>query len=148
MIEGHKMPEPTPHQKDDPVFFPVEKRKIFVFGSNEAGRHGKGAALYAYRNHGAIYGQGIGLQGDSYAIPTKNKDLITLPLETIESYVMVFIVFSMLHPDWDFIVTNIGCGLAGYTPEQIAPMFERRKDQPNLHFSKEFKDVFNRKLSS
>ena len=140
--------QPTPHQKDDPIFFLVEKRKIFVFGSNEAGRHGKGAALYAYRNHGAIYGQGIGLQGDSYAIPTKNKDLITLPLEKIQYHVHIFLCFSEIHKEWDFIVTNIGCGLAGYTPEQIAPMFQLCKDQPNLHFSKEFKDVFNRKLSS
>jgi hypothetical protein len=148
MIEGHKMPEPTPHQKDDPIVFPVEKRKIFVFGSNEAGRHGKGAALYAYRNHGAIYGQGSGLQGDSYAIPTKDKKLITLSLENIQRHIHVFMTFSSLYPDWDFIVTNIGCGLAGYTPEQIAPMFKTCKDRPNLHFSKEFKNVFNRKLSS
>jgi len=148
MIEGHKMPEPTPHQKDDPVFFPVEKRKIFVFGSNFAGRHGKGAALYAYRNHGAIYGQGLGLQGDSYAIPTKDGNLKTLPLEMIKSYVDIFLNFAWAHSEWDFIVTNIGCGLAGYTPEQIAPMFDKCKDQLNLHFSKEFKDVFNRKLSS
>jgi len=145
------MTEPTPHQKeeeDDLVFFATERRKIFVFGSNYAGRHGKGAAAYAYKKHGAIYGQGAGLQGNSYAIPTKDASLKPLELTTIQSYVNIFLAFSELHPDWDFLITNIGCGLAGYTPSQIAPMFASHKDKSNLHFSTEFKAILHRKLSS
>lgn len=98
--------------------------KIFVFGSNLAGRHGKGAALYARNHHGAIYGQGIGLQGRSYAIPTKDQQLRTLPLPAIGQHVAQFLLFAAQHPDMVFEVTPIGCGLAGYQPEQIAPLFE------------------------
>ena len=77
------------------------------------------------REHrGAIYGQGIGLQGRSYAIPTKNAALKTLPLETIAQHVAVFLEFAAAHPKMRFKVTPIGCGLAGLKPEQIAPMFE------------------------
>ena len=101
---------------------------IFVFGSNLAGRHGKGAALFAKENHGAIYGQGEGLQGNSYAIPTKEngpgKTLITLSLDRIEWHVVTFILFAQENPDLTFQVTRIGCGLAGYRDDQIAPFFE------------------------
>jgi hypothetical protein len=97
--------------------------EIFVFGSNLAGRHGKGAALYARQRHGAIYGNGHGLQGKSYAIPTKDKNLRTLPLDFIEAYVVRFLKFTRNHPEMTFRVTAIGCGLAGYKPEQIAWMF-------------------------
>lgn len=96
---------------------------IFVFGSNLAGRHGKGAALHARQQHGAIYGQGVGLQGSSYAIPTKDHQIRTLPLETIQAYVDQFIHFARQHPELQFQVTRIGCGLAGYTDAQIAPLF-------------------------
>lgn len=96
---------------------------IFVFGSNLAGRHGKGAALYARQHHGAIYGQGVGLQGSSYAIPTKDGRLHTLPLTIINMYVDAFKQFATKHPEMAFQVTAIGCGLAGYKPEEIAPMF-------------------------
>lgn len=99
-------------------------REIFVFGSNLAGRHGKGAALFAVQNHGAIYWQGFGLQGDSYGIPTKDKQIQTLPLNEIEPYVTEFVAFAAEHPDWRFNVTRVGCGLAGYTDEQMAPMFK------------------------
>ena len=100
---------------------------IFVFGSNLAGIHGAGAALYARKHHGAILGQGIGLQGDSYAIPTKDKKIKTLPLEQIKPYVDEFILFAKSHPELTFQVTRIGCGLAGYTDKDISPMF---KDAP------------------
>jgi hypothetical protein len=96
---------------------------IFVFGSNLAGRHGKGAALYALKHHGAIYGQGTGLQGNSYAIPTKDARLCTLPLDVIQTYVEEFLAFARQHDGMLFTVTRIGCGLAGYTDAQIAPMF-------------------------
>lgn len=97
--------------------------EIFVFGSNLAGRHGKGAALTAYRQYGAIYGQGHGLQGNSYAIPTKDENLKTLPLHKIVKYVDQFIRFAKLNPDLKFKVTAIGTGLAGYDESDIAPMF-------------------------
>lgn len=96
---------------------------IFVFGSNLAGRHGKGAALYAKQHHSAIYGQGIGAQGNSYAIPTKDAKLNTLSLETINIHVMEFIHYAEGKPELEFEVTRIGCGLAGYTDDQISPMF-------------------------
>lgn len=101
---------------------------IFVFGSNLAGRHGAGAALKAFREHGAIYGQGIGIQGDSYAIPTKDENIQTLPLNKIQKYVDQFIRFAKLNPDKKFQVTRVGCGLAGYTDEDIAPMFVNAPD--------------------
>lgn len=97
--------------------------EIFVFGSNLAGRHGKGAALCAYQQWGAIYGQGIGLQGKSYAIPTKDDNLRTLPLPIINDYVDDFLLFALKHSEYTFRLTRIGCGLAGYTDDQIAPMF-------------------------
>jgi hypothetical protein len=96
---------------------------IFVFGSNEAGRHGKGAALTARQEYGAIYGQAEGLQGSSYAIPTKDARLRPLPLPAIATYVRRFLAFAQAHPELSFFVTAVGCGLAGYTPAQIAPLF-------------------------
>lgn len=96
---------------------------VFVFGSNLAGRHGKGAALEARQRWGAIYGQGEGPQGDSYAIPTKDARLNVLPLEDIWDKVRWFIKHAEENGDNSFLVTAIGCGLAGYKPEQIAPLF-------------------------
>lgn len=98
-------------------------REIFVFGSNRLGIHGAGAALYAHKNHGAILGQGEGLQGDSYAIPTKDTPHKTLPLEQIAFHVNSFLYFAIEHPELKFRVTRIGCGYAGYTDADIAPMF-------------------------
>ena len=109
---------------------------IFVFGSNLAGRHGAGAAKFAVKNHGAVYGQGWGLQGNSFAIPTKNANIQTLPLSTIKIYVERFKEFAEEHPELTFQLTPIGCGLAGYTYEDIGPMF---KNSPsNVVIPKEF----------
>lgn len=112
---------------------------VFVFGSNLAGRHGKGAALHAVKQHGAIYGQGVGLQGNSYAIPTKDRHIETLPLADIRFYVDEFLGFAYSRPDLTFHVTPIGCGLAGYKPEQIAPMFRQFTD--NVVLPSEFEAV-------
>lgn len=101
--------------------------EIFVFGSNLAGRHGKGAALDACKKYGAVYGVGVGLTGGSYAIPTKGFKLEVLPLEVITTYVEQFKKFAAENPQYTFKVTRIGCGLAGYTDIQIAPIF---KDSP------------------
>ena len=97
---------------------------IFVFGSNQGGRHGAGAALCAKQSYGAIYGQGEGLQGHSYAIPTKDANLNTLPLFEIEKGVERFLIFARENPNTQFVLTAIGTGLAGYEPKSIAPMFE------------------------
>lgn len=96
---------------------------VFVFGSNLAGRHGRGAALEARQKWGAIYGQGVGRQGNSYAIPTKDASLHTLHLDDIALLVDDFIAHAFDHPGDSFLVTAIGCGLAGYSPREIAPMF-------------------------
>jgi hypothetical protein len=96
---------------------------VFVFGSNLAGRHGKGAALWARQHRGAIYGQGVGPQGAAYAIPTKDRQLRVLPLATIRGHVHDFLGHARRRADLRFEVTPIGCGLAGYRPDQIAPMF-------------------------
>jgi len=116
-------------------------KKIFVFGSNEAGRHGKGSAREARLHHGAIYGQGAGPQGSSYAIPTKDRDLKVLPVETIKLYVDRFKEYATLHPELTFKVVPVGCGLAGYLPKDIAPLF---KDSPsNVELPGEFRKVIN-----
>lgn len=110
---------------------------IFVFGSNLAGRHGKGAAKFALLNHGAIYGQGEGIQGNSYAIPTKDKNIKTLPLPFIRTYVEKFKGYARQHPEMTFQLTPIGCGLAGYKYSDIGPMF--KNSPPNVIIPDEFK---------
>lgn len=123
---------------------PVLVEPVFVFGSNLAGRHGKGAALCAVKNHGAIYGQGVGMQGNSYAIPTKDEKLAVLPLDDICNYVVQFLEFSLIHPELSFNVTAIGCGLAGYKPSQIAPMFDLPAPS-NVHLPWQFRKVLDDK---
>jgi hypothetical protein len=100
--------------------------EIFVFGSNYAGRHGKGAAKDAIR-FGARWGQGDGLSGQTYGIPTKGYKLEILPLHYIRIAVERFLRRAAASPEFTFLVTPIGCGLAGYSPKDIAPMF---KDSP------------------
>ncbi len=96
---------------------------IFVFGSNLSGIPGARAAAFALKNKGAIWGQGIGWQGNSYGIPTKDERIRTLPLHRIEEYVNQFLAFASDNPGLLFEVTRIGCGLAGYSDSDIAPMF-------------------------
>jgi hypothetical protein len=97
---------------------------IFVFGSNLAGIHGAGAARFAVMKHGAIYGQGIGLQGQSYGIPTKDERIQTMSIDEISRHVDAFKDFAKSHQDLTFYVTPIGCGLAGYRRDQIRPLFD------------------------
>lgn len=101
---------------------------IFVFGSNLAGRHGAGAALAARHEHGAVYGVGEGRTGNSYAIPTKDHNIRTRALPDIAASVQTFIDYAAANPELMFNVTRIGCGYAGYTDSDIAPMF---KDAPS-----------------
>lgn len=105
---------------------------IFVFGSNLQGIHGAGAALHAKRYFGAKSGCGKGRMGSSYAIPTKSSPYKSLPLEKIEVYVKEFIEYAKQNYWESFNVTAIGCGLAGYTPKQIAPMFKYISENVNL----------------
>lgn len=109
---------------------------IFVFGSNLAGIHGAGSAHAAKLYHGAIYGIGVGLQGRAYAIPTKNGNFDVLPLEQIRLYVNQFLEYAKDNPNKTFNVVAIGCGLAGFNPEEIAPMFKNYTD--NVKLPKEF----------
>lgn len=99
--------------------------EVFVFGSNEVGRHGKGAALHAMKYHGARPGIGEGMSGRSYGIPTKGKDLrFSLSLAKIRDYVERFLRHATEHSYDTFYVTAVGTGLAGFSHEQIAPMFQ------------------------
>ena len=111
---------------------------VFVFGSNLAGRHGAGAAKFAVQNCGAVYGYGVGHFGKSYAIPTKDQHIFTLSLFSIEQYVFFFKQYAHTKPYLTFFVTAIGTGLAGYSHEEIAPMFKDAPDNCVLPF--EWKD--------
>ncbi|MCI9286076.1 MAG: hypothetical protein HFJ91_09910 [Muribaculaceae bacterium] len=114
--------------------------EVFVFGSNLAGSHGGGAALTAWRRFGAIQGQGVGMQGQSYAIPTMQGGV-----ETIKPYVDDFINLAR---EWDqttFYVTRIGCGIAGFTDEQIAPLFDKAFDLYNVRLPRSFADIIRRR---
>jgi hypothetical protein len=113
---------------DPEVKFTLPDKMLFVFGSNLAGRHGKGAARYALLKYNAVYGQAYGLQGQSYAIPTRDTRIRTLPLDIIQTYVTGFINWSLVNKDYCFYITPIGTGLAGYTHDQIAPMFKGIKN--------------------
>ena len=109
------------------------QNEIFVFGSNLAGAHGGGAARIAVEQFGAIMGQGVGLQGQSYAIPTMQGGV-----NTIAPYVDEFIAFAKQHPELTFLVTRIGCGIAGFSPRQIAPLFTGAVDVKNIHLPQDF----------
>lgn len=105
---------------------------IFVFGSNLAGYHGGGAARAAHEQFGAKLGIGIGLIGSSYAIPTKDRHVETMPLDAISAHVEEFLRYADAHPTTTFFVTRIGCGLAGYSDGDIAPMFKTASPNCNL----------------
>ena len=111
----------------------LKPNEIFVFGSNLAGMHGGGAARIACERFGAIWGQGVGLQGQSYAIPTMHGGP-----ETIRPYVSEFLDFAKQHPQYTFLVTPIGCGIAGFTPEQIAPLFCDALEVANVLLPEDF----------
>jgi len=133
----------------------LKKNEVFVFGSNESGIHGAGAARYAAIKFGARKGQGFGLMlpndigdGMSFAIPTKDWNINILGLNDIQFYVDRFGDFAYLNNDLKFYVTKIGCGLAGLTVEQIAPLFRGLLNEDNIVFPKEFWDVCEKNKSS
>ena len=114
----------------------LEDKEIFVFGSNLAGAHGGGAARIAYNKFGAVWGQGVGLQGQSYAIPTMHGGP-----DRIKPYVDEFINFASKHPEYTFLVTKIGCGIAGFAISEIAPLFSDAIHMANVILPREFADV-------
>ena len=114
----------------------LRENEIFVFGSNLAGMHAGGAARLAFRKFGAVWGQGVGLQGRSYAIPTMQGGV-----ETIRPYVVEFIAFAAARPQLTFLVTQIGCGIAGFSPRQIAPLFESARHVENIFLPSCFWDI-------
>lgn len=116
----------------------LKEGEIFVFGSNQSGRHGKGAAKQAL-TWGAKWGQSAGFQGRTYGIPTKNASITkTLPVDVIGGYVNDFIIFAVDNPQLTFLVTEIGCGLAGYKPKDIAPLFKGVVDLNNVYLPHRF----------
>ena len=114
----------------------LRDNEIFVFGSNLAGMHGGGAARVARLRFGAVLGNGVGIQGQSYAIPTMQGGV-----ETIRPYVDDFIAYAQQHPSLHFLVTPIGCGIAGFEPEDIAPLFEGAKAVKNISLPESFWEV-------
>ena len=111
----------------------LEPNEVFVFGSNLGGFHGGGAALVAMKKFGAVWGQGVGLQGQSYAIPTMQGGV-----ETIQPYVDEFIRFAKEHQELTFYVTRIGCGIAGFRDSEIAPLFAEALPLDNVILPREF----------
>lgn len=111
----------------------LDKDEFFVFGSNLAGIHGAGAAKQARKLFGASLGVGTGFSAKSYAIPTKDHNLRTLPLDDIKEYINLFLVVAEDHPEFTFYVTKVGCGLAGYKDSEIAPMFKSAPSNCYFH---------------
>lgn len=146
---GAKMPRPSVGANRDFIFRDMDKKKkgrvtpewiddlqenqVFVFGSNLAGMHGGGAARIARLRFGAVMGKGVGMQGRSYAIPTMQGGT-----ETIRPYVNDFIAYAKEHPELTFLVTPIGCGIAGFEPEDIAPLFEEASNVENIWLPESF----------
>ncbi len=131
MAENHKKERITPIWIEH-----LKENEIFVFGSNLAGMHGGGAARTARLHFGAVMGKGVGLHGQSYAIPTMQGGV-----DTIRPYVDDFIAYAKQHPDLHFLVTPIGCGIAGFEPEDIAPLFEEAKEVKNISLPESFWEV-------
>ena len=117
----------------------LRDNEIFVFGSNLAGMHGGGAALIAFQLFGAVWGQGTGLQGRSYGIPTMHGGV-----DVIKPYVDEFIKFAAEHNEYKFLVTRIGCGIAGFRAEDIAPLFANAMDLQNVILPRDFVAVIER----
>lgn len=129
MTDFRITPDYVEHLADD---------EIFVFGSNVQGFHGGGAAHLAYNKFGAVWGQGVGLQGKSYAIPTMSGGV-----DAVKPYVDEFVVFAEQHPEFKFLVTRIGCGIAGFKDKQIAPLFSKAVNLSNVYLPRSFLLMLN-----
>ena len=133
MYNGMERPEFTPERITE-----LKADEIFVFGSNLAGMHGGGAAYVAFRQFGAVMGCGVGLRGQSYAIPTMQGGV-----ETIKPYVDDFIAFAREHTELFFYVTRIGCGIAGFRDKEIAPLFSEAVGLENVCLPESFVKALN-----
>jgi hypothetical protein len=118
----------------------LESNQIFVFGSNLNGYHGGGAAKTAMDKFGAVWGVGVGIQGQSYAIPTMHGGPAA-----IQPYVNQFIEFARHNPNKQFLVTPIGCGIAGFTPAEMAPLFKEAVTIPNIYLPQSFWSILEDK---
>jgi len=127
IVPPRKILDESKYQEEMNTYYPPQLndgKHIFVFGSNLAGRHGAGAALTAHKHWGAQLNVGMGRTGMAYALPTKDRNIKTRPLIEVGWAVDAFIDYARYHPELTFLVTAVGCGLAGFTPYQIAPMFK------------------------
>ena len=124
--------------------FELKPNEVFVFGSNEIGIHGKGAAKTA-KKWGAKHLQGVGLMGQTYGIPTvkKLRPYTVLPVSKIKKYIDDFILFAKENEAKLFLITEIGCGLAGYSAPDIAPLFKKAMNLDNISMPKKFWDVLH-----
>lgn len=118
--------------------------EVFVFGSNESGFHAGGAANAAHLHFGARYGQGFGRAGASFAIPSLDWELRELKLKNIQFYVRRFIRYARHHTEDTFLVTAIGCGIAGRTPAQMAPLFKGARKLKNVYLPEEFWEILEK----
>ncbi len=116
----------------------LKENEIFVFGSNLEGAHGGGAAKAAHEKFGAIWGQGTGLQGQSYGIPTMHGGV-----EEIQPFVEEFIDFAAEHPEFTFLVTRVGCGIAGFHDTEMAPLFARAGEVENIYLPESFWNIIS-----
>ena len=113
----------------------LQSDEVFVFGSNLQGFHAGGAAKLAMQ-WGAVWGKGVGIQGQTYAIPTMQGDV-----DSIQPYVNEFISFAKQHPNKRFLVTEIGCGIAGFSVEEIAPLFIKAVEVENIYLPQRFWNI-------
>ena len=125
----------------DSLVVSLKPNEVFVFGSNLGGFHGGGAARAAYNKFGAVWGQGVGMQGQSYAIPTMQGGV-----ETVAPYVDEFIEYAKQHPELLFRVTRIGCGIAGFTNEEMAPLFKAACEMDNISFPNGWREIIHKKV--
>jgi len=122
----------------------LKPNEIFVFGSNEGGKHFGGAARLAYSKFGAIMGQGRGLQGQSYAVPTLTTDFEMVSLNSLKSDISTLLDFAKGNKDKHFLITAIGCGIAGFTSEEIAPLFKPFAKLKNCSLPLEFITIISK----
>lgn len=121
------------------VITKLKPDEVFVFGSNLDGMHGGGTARVAYEKFGAVWGHGVGLQGQSYAIPTMQGGV-----DTIKPYVDEFINFARESPQLIFLVTRVGCGIAGFRDEEIAPLFADAAEKENIYLPESFLKILHK----
>lgn len=128
----------------------LKPNEIFVFGSNMLGHHAGGAARTAVEKFGAVYGQPVGLQGQSYALPTLDANMNKVSLEQLKGTIERFTETVLSHPNKRFLLTEIGCGIAGFKVSEIAPLFEKAflKNVSNLSFPQSFIDYLTNKIKS